>query len=505
MSSAATFLAVDLGASNGRVMAGHWDGERFTLQEAHRFPNGAIQERDGLHWDAQGIWQGILTGLRKHSTQCTSAPAGIGIDAWGVDFGLLNEAGELLGNPFHYRDARTNGMMEVAAARCDDARFYQATGVQPMSINTVYQLMSMTRARSEQLDRAHRLLMIPDLFQHCLCGSAQSEYTEATTTQLYNPTLRNWDAALMRDLDLPSALFAPVVMPGTVLGVVKPEVAAQCGFAAHVPSIAVASHDTASAVAAIPRMDEQSAFLSCGTWSLLGAPTAHALLTAECFQLGFTNEGAADGGNLVIRNLTGLWILQECVRVWQEEGASFHWEDLLRAAATAPALQSFIDTQDAAFAAPSHMPKAIAAWCAETRQPIPQTHGEFARCILESLCLAYRHTLRDLSRATARTYTSLRIVGGGARNTLLCQWTADACACTVIAAPVEAAALGNVLMQAIATKHIANIDEGHAILTAAEPLQHYAPRNTEPWTEAAARLERMREERIARQHAAVLA
>jgi rhamnulokinase len=500
MPSRAVFLGVDLGASSGRVMAGRWDGLRFTVEEAHRFANGGVRLGARLYWNVLGLWKGILEGLSKFRAQETTTPAGIGVDAWGVDFGLLDGAGRLIGNPVHYRDARTQGMMEHAAARVENTRFFQATGVQPMSINTVYQLLSMVATCDEELQRARTLLSIPDLFQYFLCSQKRAEYTEATTTQLYDPARRDWAWEVLESLEIPRSIFVPSCVPATVLGAVQPSVLTECGFGAAFPAIAVASHDTASAVAAVPGMDAESVFLSCGTWSLMGTPLEQPLQSIEAFRLGFTNEGAADGGVLFLRNLTGLWILQESTRCWNAEGSG--WEDLQQAASTAPPLRALIDTEAVEFQSPGDMPASIAAWCKATEQEVPQTQAEITRCILQSLALAYRRTLQDLAEVTRRSFKTVRLVGGGARNSLLCQMTADACQCVVVAGPVEATALGNVLVQAVATGHLANFSEASQALAGAEELRTYQPQGGGEWQEAAARLNTIRNTRAARQCAA---
>jgi len=480
-----SFLAVDLGASSGRVMDCAWDGNAFFLREVHRFPNNGVRVANGLYWDALGIWSGILDGLRKFRGSSTKLPAAVGVDAWGVDFGLLDERGRLIGNPYHYRDARTDGL----PARVDlDARLFRSTGVQSMAINTSFQLASMVLSADPQLASAHTLLPIPDLFQYFLCGRKSAEYTEATTTQLYDPAARAWSGEVLGALQIPPDLFPTVCMPGTVLGPVLPQVLSDCGFSGAFPAIAVASHDTASAVAAIP-LDDRSAFLSSGTWSLMGVTVSTPQLGEDAFRSGCTNEGSADGGMLLIRNLTGLWILQECMRHWAAAGNAIHWPEIERAASAAVPFRSLIDPNAAEFQAPQNMPAAMAGYCARTGQPAPQSPGETARCIFESLSLSYRATLDDLERITGRTLDTIRLVGGGAKNHFLCQMTADACHRPVIAGPVEAAALGNALVQAVATGHFSNLDEGRAALRNSCEFFTFEPRADCGWREAASRFD----------------
>lgn len=491
MTAGHTFLAVDLGASSGRVMAGRWTSAGFSLHEVHRFPNDAVRLGNSLHWDVLAIWSGILDALKKFRVQFAETPAGIGVDAWGVDFGLLDREGRLLGNPYHYRDVRTLGVMERVAGQVDGYSFFLQTGVQPMPINTVYQLVSMIEADDSQLHAASSLLTIPDLFQYFLCRQIHAEFTEATTTQLCDPASRSWSKHILDALQIRSDLFAPIRMPATVLGPVQPSVLREGGFDASFPAIAVASHDTSSAVAAIPGMDEQSAFLSCGTWSLMGARVYSALRSRAAYDLGFSNEGAADGAMLCIRNLTGLWILQECMHHWEAQGKNHPWEQLLQAAEVVQPLRSLIDTEDAAFQAPGDMPSAIRAWCAQTDQPLPDSEAEIVRSVLESLALRYGATFRALQSAIPRSLNVVRLVGGGVRNRLLCQMTADACRRPVVAGPVEAAALGNLLAQAAATGHLSSLAQGADALSAAENLLVYQPQCPDRWQQAAEHLARI--------------
>ena len=490
----ASFLAVDLGASSGRVMAAQWNGEKATLEEVHRFHNGGVRVGNGLFWNVLGIWSGILDGLRRYKTQAGGVPSGIGIDAWGVDFALLDKRGRMMGNAVHYRDPRTHGMVERIAETISSNEMYQITGVQPSAINTACQLVSMVAEDDEILKLASTLLMIPDLFQYLLSGVKRAEFTEATTSQLYALRDKGWAWDLVDRLEIPRRIFPELCRPGTQLGPVLGSVLDDCGFTETFPAIAVASHDTASAAAAIPDMDSESAFLSCGTWSLMGAQVKEPC-GADALRLGFTHEGSADGGLLCMRNLTGLWILQECVRCWEAEGRSYAWEDLQVAAERADPFQALIDTEAQEFQVLGKMPLTIAAWCSATGQIAPRTPGETTRCILESLSLTYRRTLRDLANVTGRELRTVRLVGGGAKNRLLCRMTAGACGCTVVAGPVEAAALGNVLVQAVATGHFASLQEGASALSAGEILTRFEARGTERWAEAEAQLETVRRKR----------
>lgn len=484
MSATAAFLAVDLGASNGRVIDCRWNGNRFSLEEVHRFPNSGIRFGASLHWDAQKIWSEIQKGLKQYRALGAPTPAAIGVDAWGVDFCLLDKRDRLLGNPYHYRDARTRGVPDTVLSVMNAHDLFRATGCQTMEINTVFQLASMVLARDPALKSAHTLLMIPDMFQFLLSGQKQAEYTEATTTQLYDLRRRCWSQLTFDAFALPSRIFPKVVLPGAKLGYLLPEVQYECGFASTFPCIAVASHDTASAVAAIPGLDDTSVFLSSGTWSLMGIAAPEPNLTEEFFNRGFTNEGAADGGVLLLKNMTGLWILQECVRIWQAAGQHHEWAELELAAQKAPAFRSFIDPSAAALQAPPDMCAAVRAHCVAAGQPVPQTAGEMARCVFESLSFSYRAVVEDLQRITGRKLTTIRVAGGGCLNRVLCQMTADASNRAVIAGPVEAAALGNALVQAVATGHLQSLAAGRAALAASLECQHYQPAQTDAWTAA---------------------
>jgi rhamnulokinase len=487
MSAAVIFVAVDLGASSGRVMDCRWNGARFELEELHRFANGGVRVGSSLHWDALRIWSEIQAGLLKFRAAHGEVPAGVGVDAWGVDYCLLDERDRLLGNPHHYRDIRTKGLPAAMNAVVTARDLFQATGNQTSEINTAFQLASMVKDENRQLLNAHTLLMIPDFFQFLLCGAKQVEYTEATTTELYNVRARRWSRETMSTMGLPVHIFPEVAQPGTVLGELRPSAQSDLGFDAPFPSIAVASHDTASAVAAIPDLDEASVFLSSGTWSLIGVAVAEPNLSEQAFNGGFTNEGAADGGVLLMKNLTGLWILQECVRVWEAAGKHFAWTELERAAAAAAPFRSFIDVAANVFLSPADMPAAVSNYCSQTNQTAPQTAGEFARCTFESLSFAYREVLEDLERVTGRGLTNIRLVGGGCLNRFLCQMTADACGRPVIAGPVEAAALGNAMVQAVATGHLGGLAEGRAAMKQSVQLQVFEPADEQGWKEAYSR------------------
>jgi rhamnulokinase len=485
------FVAVDLGASSGRITVGEWDGRRFSLAELHRFSNGGVALRGGIEWDVLRLWSEIQQGLMKYRAGFGDAPAGIGVDAWGVDFALLDKRGRMLGNPVCYRDARTNGVPEKVFARVSEAEIFAETGVQTMSINTLFQLSAMVLAEDERLGCAETLLMIPDLFNYLLGGEKAVEFTEASTTQMYRLGARDWARAMVGGLGIPDRILPRVVTPGTVLSQVGGDVIEACGFAQGFPVVAVGSHDTASAVASIPGLDEESAFVSSGTWSLMGVELDDPVMSERARALGFTNEGGCAGKTLLMRNITGLWILQECMRQWNKEGRGCGWEELIAAARAATAFRSVILPNAAEFGAPGNMLEAIRKACRAAGEPAPETVAEFARCCLESLSLAYWSALGALRELTGREIRTLRVVGGGCLNTLLCQMTADACACMVVCGPVEASALGNVMMQAVAVGELPDVPAGRAAVGESLELVSYEPRRSAEWDEVRLRYRRL--------------
>ncbi len=444
----------------------------------------------GLHWDVAAIWSEIQRGLMQYRKRFQDSPAAIGVDAWGVDFALLDRSGELLGNPYHYRDSRNDGIPELVFQHIDARELFRWTGVQTMQINTLFQLYAMVRSSDPDLKAAETLLMIPDLFHYFLCGERVVEHTEATTTQMYSPTL-GWAQEVLDSLRIPTRILPEIVRPATKLGLVRNEVLRDTGITRGFPVVAVASHDTASAVAAIPDMNENSAFISSGTWSLMGVELKGPITSDQTYSLGFTNEGGADGSILLIKNLTGLWLLQECQRQWSREERHHTWSEISAIAATARAFACVLDVDANDFRAPDDMPRAIAEYCRRTGQPNPDTIGAVARGCFESLALKYRSVLESLQAVTARRLDTIRIVGGGCLNALLCQMTADACNRTVVSGPAEASAFGSIMLQAIATGHLSDIGAGRAAIAASIQCVSYFPQATDDWDEAYARMEYM--------------
>ncbi|KRD19492.1 MULTISPECIES: rhamnulokinase family protein [unclassified Streptomyces] len=472
------YAAVDLGASSGRVMVGRVGPDTLELTEAHRFANRPVRLPEGLRWDVLSLYAGVLDGLRAAGDVDS-----VGIDSWAVDYGLLDADGALLGNPVHYRDARTDGVAEKVWASVPAAELYAATGLQYAPFNTLYQLTAA--ASTGQLAQARRLLLIPDLLAYWLTGEQGTELTNASTTQLIDPRTGGWAHAVADRLGIDLTLFAPLRRPGDPAGLLRDRVLEETGLTGPVPLTTVGSHDTASAVAAVPAVDERFAYICTGTWSLAGLELMAPVLTEESRAANFTNELGLDGTVRYLRNIMGLWLLQECMRAWDHPDLA----ELLRDAAAAPALRSVVDAGDAVFLPPGRMPERIAEACRASGQPVPGTPGEITRCILDSLALAHRRAIDEAQRLAGHAVDVVHIVGGGTRNTLLCQLTADACGLPVVAGPTEAAALGNVLVQARSHGLVGDRADMRRLLARTQPLTRYEPRgDAERWREAQARL-----------------
>ena len=493
--AAVNFVAADLGASNGRVLLGRWDGERFALEELHRFANGPVAVHGRMHWDVLSQWTEIKHGLARYAGQHSAPLAGIGIDTWGVDYGLLDRAGRLLGNPVHYRDARTNGIFERAFPIVSRADIFAATGLQFIQLNTLFQLLAMRLTGDPQLDYADCMLLMPDLFHYWFTGEKIAEYTIASTTQMLRARDRQWAHDLLARFDIPTAMLPRIAAPGTVVGPVLPAVQEETGLRGAVPVIAVGSHDTASAVAGIPGLDAHSVYLSSGTWSLMGLEISEPIINDKALELNFTNEGGVNNTIRLLKNITGLWLLQESRRQLEREGRTLTWPQMLAEAEGAQPFKCIVNPDAPDFFEPSHMIDTIRAFCRRTGQPEPQTVGEVVRCCLESLALRYRWVVNALEElltsadggansAPGPRLTSIRIVGGGSQNRLLNQFTADACGRPVVTGPVEAAALGNVMMQAVAAGHFKNVSEGRAAIARSIEQETFEPRRDAGWDAA---------------------
>jgi rhamnulokinase len=469
----AGYLAVDLGAESGRLVLGRFDGGRVSLEEVHRFPNIAVRLPDGLHWDVLRFLSEIKEGLAKAMRE--EKIEGIGIDSWGVDFGLLDGEGALVSNPYHHRDARTEGMMDEAFRLVPKEEIYQLTGIQFLPINTLYQLLPMRG--SPLLEAAQTMLLIPDLMNYWLTGEKACEYTNATTTQLLDLEEGGWARNILEGMDLPSRILAPIVQPATELGSLLPEVAEEVG--AGPPVFAVASHDTASAVVAVPAEGEDFAYISSGTWSLVGVELPGPVVTEEGLRANFTNEGGFGGKTRLLKNVMGLWLLQECRRQWAKEGHEYSYEELARLAEDAPPAGPLVDPDHPAFLAPGDMASRIRSYCEETGQRPPEEPAAVARCVFESLALKYRHAIEQAESLAGRAIGTVNVVGGGSQNSLLCQLTADATRRPVLAGPVEATALGNLMVQAYARGHLASLEEMREAVRRSVEVQEYEPQGAE--------------------------
>ncbi|MGY1835976.1 rhamnulokinase family protein [Blastococcus sp. SYSU DS0510] len=482
-----TFAAVDLGASSGRVMAATVGPDRLGLTEVHRFPNRPVRTSGTLHWDVLGLYAGVLDGLRATGREVGRLD-GVGIDSWAVDVGLLDADGALLGNPVHYRDARHATAVPAVHRAVPPEELYRVTGLQHLPFNTVFQLAAAQG--TAQFAAARTALLVPDLLAYWLTGAVGAEVTNASTTGLLDATTRGWAWGVIDRLGLDRGLLPPLRQPGERLGELTPEVLIETGLTGPVPVTAVGSHDTASAVVGVPAGSERFAYVSCGTWSLVGVELDAPVLTEESRAAGFTNELGVDGTVRYLRNVMGLWLLQESLRTWAAAGLPADLPDLLAAAARVPAFTAVVDPDDGRFLPPGDMPARIAQVCAETRQTPPQSQAEIVRCILDSLALAYRRTVRRAAELSGRDVEVVHLVGGGARNALLCQLTADACGLLVVAGPVEAAALGNALVQARAAGVVAGgLPELRSLLRATQEVRTYRPAGTgDAWAAAERRL-----------------
>jgi rhamnulokinase len=481
-------VSVDLGAQSGRVALGRYDGDTLSVAELHRFPNVAVRAAGTLHWDALRLHDGVLEGLRLAAREAGGSIDSVAVDTWGIDFALLDRVGRLVGNPVHYRDERTQGAMEQVFALIPSSELYARTGIQLMPINTLFQLASMAATDDPSLAAASSLVMMADLFHYWLSGVQACELTNATTSQVYDPVSRDWASDLLERLGIRSTIFPEIVPPGTVLGPLLPQVADETRIGSAVV-VATATHDTAAAVAAIPFREPGSAYISCGTWSLVGVEVDAPIIDERSFAANLTNEGGV-AGTLLLRNVTGLWMLDECRRAWARAGANVDYEELMARTEQMPRLRSIVDTDDPAFLPPGDMPGRIRDHCARAGEPPPVEQAAVARCVLESLALKYRQTIDLIETVTGLRPPAIHLVGGGALNRLLCQWTADATGLAVVAGPVEAAEIGNLAVQALAIGELASIAEVRELVGRSFTTHTYEPRTRAPWDDAYARLER---------------
>jgi rhamnulokinase len=456
-----TVLAVDIGAESGRVMAVHFDGEQLKLEELHRFPNTPVTVNRTLHWDILCLWRDIQAGIDKGRV---FNPASIGVDTWGIDFSLLDSQSSLIGNPVHYRDARTTNMMDLAFAKVPQSEIFAQTGIQFMSINTLYQVLSLVESQSPQLQIADTFLTVPDLLNYWLTGAKVCEFSNATTTQLFNPATGTWATELMDKLGIPSHIFPEIVPPGTRLGTYE-----------GIPVIAPACHDTGSAVAAVPTQKPDFAYISSGTWSLVGMEVDKPILTPEALAANVTNEGGVYGTYRLLKNVMGLWILQQCRATWAASGEAYSYAELVDMAANTEPLTALFNPNDAIFLTPGDHPQRIRDWCRQTNQPVPKTPGAIVRSVLESLALAYREVLELVTAVADRQVSVLHIVGGGTKNRLLNQMTANATSLPVITGPIEATVIGNALVQLITLGEVADLSQARQIVASMTETARYEP------------------------------
>lgn len=454
----ATVLAIDLGAESGRVMAVHFDGSRLQLEEVYRFSNHALLVNGSLQWDILGLWREVQVGIGRSRGR----PASLAVDTWGVDFGLLDRNGNLIGNPVCYRDQRTEGMMDAVFERVAKADVFAQTGIQFMAINTLYQMMSLVG--SPHLQIAERFLTVPDLLNFWLTGTQVCEFSNATTTQMLNPYSGYWATEMLDTLGIPTHIFPEVVQPGTHLGTFNA-----------IPVLAPACHDTGSAVAGVPTETENFAYISSGTWSLVGLEVMGPVVNQAALTINASNEGGVYGTFRLLKNVMGLWLLQQCRATWQKAGRAYSYAELVVLAESAKALQSIVDPNDDRFLPPGDHPAHIRDFCQQSGQSLPQTDAAIARCVFESLALAYRDVLLDLQALTGRTIEVIHVVGGGARNRLLNQLTADATGIPVLAGPTEATVIGNALVQLISLGELAHLKEGRQLVANSYRLERFEP------------------------------
>lgn len=482
------YLAIDMGASSGRHVVGRFDGRTIRLDEVHRFDNGPVEVGGSLFWDLLGQWSHVRNGLRAAGSRLGTEIVSVGVDTWGVDFGLLGRGDVLLGNPHHYRDARTNGMLERAYSIVSRKEIFQHTGLQFMQFNTLYQLLAMKLGNSPLLDVAETFLMVPDLFHWLMTGQKCNEFTEATTSQFYDPVKGGWATELLGKFDLPAHFLGQIAQPGTRLGPLRSNLVAETGLSA-AQVVLPGTHDTASAVMAVPAASRPGqrpdwCYISLGTWALMGIESPRPVVNDKVLELNFTNEGGVGNTIRLLKNITGLWLVQECRRVWNQAGRNWGWEDLNRLAAAAKPLACFINPDAHDFLAPKDMPEAIRQFARQTGQPVPDGEGAVLRCALESIAMKFRHVLGMCEELAGGRIDTIHIVGGGTQNRQLCQAAADACGRRVVAGPIEATAIGNLMMQAVAAGDVGSIAQAREVIRNSFAVEQYEPRDTAAWDEA---------------------
>ena len=474
-------LAFDFGASSGRAIIGSFDGEKISLKEVHRFTNDPVDLGGTLYWDVLRLFYEIKQGIVK--AKIAGGFDSIGIDTWGVDFGLIDKNGRLLENPVHYRDKRTSGLVEESFKSVPRQKMYDITGIQFMELNTLFQLISLKKQRPEMLERADKMLFMPDLFAYFLTGKMCSEYSIASTSQLIDINTRTWSKELLDAFGIKESLFAPLTEPGTVLGNLSKEICEECGVES-VPVISVCGHDTQSAITAVPCESGDFAFLSSGTWSLFGTELQKPIVNETSLKINITNEGGFGGTTGFLKNIIGLWLIQESRRQWQREGKDYSYADLEKLALSEEPFKCFIDPDAPEFVPQGNIPERVREFCKKTGQYVPESVGEIMRCIYESLAMKYRMTFEKLCECTGKDYPVIHVIGGGTKDGLLCRMTASSCGKTVKAGPIEATVMGNVAVQLMSDGTIGSISEARRAVAASEELKTYEPQNTDEWIKA---------------------
>ncbi|CDA88847.1 carbohydrate kinase FGGY family protein [Ruminococcus sp. CAG:563] len=474
-------LAFDFGASSGRAIIGCFDGDKITLEEVHRFSNDPVSVGGTVYWDVLRLFYEIKQGIIK--AKIAGGFDSIGIDTWGVDFGLIDSEGKLMENPVHYRDARTAGLVDEAFKTMPKEKLYGITGIQFMELNTLFQLISLKKYRPWMLERADKMLFMPDLFGYMLTGKMCAEYSIASTSQLIDLDKRTWSKEILDAFGIKESVFAPLVQPGTVLGELSKEICEECGVDP-VPVISVCGHDTQSAITSVPCEDGDFAFLSSGTWSLFGTELDKPIVNETSMNINITNEGGFDGSTGFLKNIIGLWLIQESRRQWKREGKEYSYADLEKLALAAEPFKCFIDPDAPEFVPHGNIPERVREFCRKTGQYVPETVGEIMRCIYESLAMKYRLTFEKLRECTERDYPVIHVIGGGTKDGLLCQMTANSCDRTVKAGPIEATVMGNVAVQLMSNGSVENIGQARKIVAESSELKTFEPKDTDKWAEA---------------------
>jgi len=476
-----TFIAFDLGATSGRAIAGTLADGEITMEEISRFSNSIIPVGDHFHWNLLGIYNILKNSLKICAQEGRFQPESIGIDTWGVDFGLLAKDGSLLGEPYAYRDPHTNGILDEYFKLVPREKVYDLTGIQFMQFNSLFQLFAMKRNGSSLLESAQDLLFLPDLLNYLFTGVKKAEFTIASTSQMLNPKTMNWAKELFDVFGTPVSLMQELVLPGTIVGTLTDAIAKETGIG-KIPVVAVGAHDTASAIASVPAEGDNWAYLSSGTWSLMGIETRKPLINKETEAMNFTNEGGVEGTFRFLKNITGMWLLEQCRKEWEQENWSY--EQLVEMAKAEKPFLCFVDPDAPDFMNPENMPEAISALCSRTGQKAPETAGQFVRCIYESLALKYRYVIELLKKVSPHPIEKLHVIGGGAKNAYLCQFTADAIGMPVVAGPAEGTAMGNLLVQAMAMGHLSSLADIRKIVRNSVETETYLPQNTAEWNKA---------------------